>query len=31
VGYGLDYNDLYRNLPYLAALEPADTAAETRS
>ncbi len=22
VGYGLDYNDLYRNLPYLAALEP---------
>lgn len=31
VGYGLDHNDLYRNLPYLAALEPADTAAETRS
>ncbi len=31
VGYGLDYNDLYRNLPYLAALEPADTAAEQRS
>ncbi len=24
VGYGLDYNDLYRNLPHLAALEPAD-------
>jgi hypoxanthine phosphoribosyltransferase len=24
VGYGLDYNDAYRNLPYLAALEPAD-------
>jgi len=24
VGYGLDYNDLYRNLPYLAALDPAD-------
>lgn len=22
VGYGLDYNDAYRNLPYLAALEP---------
>ncbi len=22
VGYGLDYNDLYRNLPYVAALEP---------
>jgi hypoxanthine phosphoribosyltransferase len=31
VGYGLDYNDLYRNLPYLAALEPADTGAEQRS
>jgi len=24
VGYGLDYNDEYRNLPYLAVLEPAD-------
>lgn len=24
VGYGLDCGDLYRNLPYLAALEPAD-------
>jgi hypoxanthine phosphoribosyltransferase len=24
VGYGLDYRDLYRNLPYLAALEPED-------
>jgi hypoxanthine phosphoribosyltransferase len=22
VGYGLDYRDIYRNLPYLAALEP---------
>lgn len=22
VGYGLDYRDLYRNLPYIAALEP---------
>jgi hypoxanthine phosphoribosyltransferase len=22
VGYGLDYNDLYRNLPYVAVLEP---------
>ena len=22
VGYGLDYNDMYRNLPYLAVLEP---------
>ena len=24
VGYGLDYQDLYRNLPYLAVLEPQD-------
>ena len=24
VGYGLDYNDEYRNLPFLAVLEPAD-------
>jgi len=24
VGYGLDYEDMYRNLPYLAALEPSD-------
>ena len=24
VGYGLDYRDLYRNLPYLAALEESD-------
>ncbi|MES1213289.1 MAG: hypoxanthine phosphoribosyltransferase [Singulisphaera sp.] len=24
VGYGLDYADLYRNLPHVAALEPAD-------
>ncbi len=24
VGYGLDYNDEYRNLPYIATLEPAD-------
>jgi len=24
VGYGLDYKGLYRNLPYLAVLEPAD-------
>jgi hypoxanthine phosphoribosyltransferase len=22
VGYGLDYNELYRNLPYIAALKP---------
>ena len=27
VGYGLDYQDLYRNLPHVAALEPADLAA----
>ncbi len=24
VGYGLDYNDFYRNLPYVAALEAGD-------
>lgn len=24
VGYGLDYHDAYRNLPYVAALEPAE-------
>ena len=24
VGYGLDYRDAYRNLPYLAALEPGE-------
>jgi hypoxanthine phosphoribosyltransferase len=24
VGYGLDYNDQYRNLPYVAALEPSE-------
>ena len=24
VGYGLDYQDLYRNLPYLAVLEPCE-------
>src|SRR5947199_2658390 len=24
VGYGLDYEDMYRNLPFLAALEPED-------
>lgn len=24
VGYGLDYNDEYRNLPFLACLEPGD-------
>lgn len=27
VGYGLDYLDLYRNLPYVAALEPHEIAA----
>ena len=26
VGYGLDYEDMYRNLPYLAALDPDDIA-----
>lgn len=26
VGYGLDYQDAYRNLPYIAALEPGDIA-----
>jgi hypoxanthine phosphoribosyltransferase len=26
VGYGLDYEDMYRNLPFLASLEPADIA-----
>jgi hypoxanthine phosphoribosyltransferase len=26
VGYGLDYGDMYRNLPYLAMLEPEDIA-----
>jgi hypoxanthine phosphoribosyltransferase len=24
VGYGLDYRDMYRNLPHVAELEPAD-------
>jgi hypoxanthine phosphoribosyltransferase len=28
VGYGLDYNDAYRNLPFLAALEPQDIEAQ---
>lgn len=28
VGYGLDYNDAYRNLPYVAALEADDLAGE---
>lgn len=33
VGYGLDYLDMYRNLPYLAVLEPAEieaTAAQAK-
>jgi hypoxanthine phosphoribosyltransferase len=29
VGYGLDYRDEYRNLPYVAALEPEDLDGET--
>lgn len=29
VGYGLDYQDLYRNLPFLAVLEPSEIEAET--
>ena len=29
VGYGLDYQDLYRNLPYLAVLEESEIAATT--
>ena len=28
VGYGLDYQDLYRNLPYLAVLEASEIASE---
>ena len=28
VGYGLDYQDLYRNLPYLAVLEESEISAE---
>lgn len=31
VGYGLDYNDQYRNLPYIAALEEAEIAAGKKS
>jgi hypoxanthine phosphoribosyltransferase len=30
VGYGLDYDDLYRNLPYVGVLEEADLAAHQR-
>ena len=29
VGYGLDYRDLYRNLPYVAALEGSDLTADS--
>lgn len=29
VGYGLDYQDEYRNLPFLAALEPEDISVES--
>ncbi len=28
VGYGLDYQDLYRNLPYIAVLEPSEIESE---
>jgi len=28
VGYGLDYEDRYRNLPYIAALDPQETGGE---
>jgi hypoxanthine phosphoribosyltransferase len=31
VGYGLDYEDMYRNLPYLAALETVDIARHTQA
>jgi hypoxanthine phosphoribosyltransferase len=31
VGYGLDYGDLYRNLPYVAALEPHELKEELRA
>ena len=30
VGYGLDYRDMYRNLPYVAELEPAEIAEPDR-
>jgi hypoxanthine phosphoribosyltransferase len=29
VGYGMDFHDRYRNLPYVAALEPAELAEES--
>ena len=28
VGYGLDYNDRYRNLPYIGVLDEAEVEAE---
>jgi hypoxanthine phosphoribosyltransferase len=31
VGYGLDYEDMYRNLPYLAALDEHDLAAHAKA
>lgn len=31
VGYGLDYEDMYRNLPFLGALEEADLAAHVKA
>ena len=31
IGYGLDYNDMYRNLPYLAALESHELGKEPSS
>jgi hypoxanthine phosphoribosyltransferase len=31
VGYGLDYEDMYRNLPYLAALETVDIARHSQA
>ena len=30
VGYGLDYNDEFRNLPYVAGLDPDDIAQQSR-
>ena len=30
VGYGMDYLDAHRNLPYVAALEPCDLSGEAR-
>ena len=30
VGYGMDYLDAYRNLPYIAALEASELQGDTR-